>query len=796
MKKGYLKALSLLLTMSMILSLAVMSVSAVPAEYEVLATETHGFESGNDGVSKETADVERSTAKAHTGSYSMKLTSTGGCNVYFNPTMQFTAGSKYYLSFWFYSDTYSKGNIIRNGGSNLTIANFAVSSSATGQWNRAWTTIECKADQTWMQFGAHETTAGDVIYIDDIEFVKVSDTTLKNNEVPTGAEASATGYINGETSETNFNPLNTTNEGLARSIDYVHWGNYSWKLSNNTSADLGVNNHGIYIGVRDQLLKLGSGGTLKADTPYYISYYVYSPNVSVKTKVVDHQTYKAVVPETAIPQATWTKVSQIFRLSETDGRFLFKLFVNNAGTNDVYIDDIVLAELSAEPAFTLTQSAIDFYDNGDAKVTLTSSVELKGVDKDAITGATVSSATLSADAKTVTVELTGLEASSNYTLSFADLKDAYGRTKTVEATVTTPSASEAYMSISSSSIADGETGVLAPVSRLYIAAPYDLDEDTVVLANFTLTGGATITDVSLRNTKTICVEIDGTLPDTAYELAIDNVANTSGGILKDTLSWTTGAAEKSGKAGFEINTDGISYTGSNLSIVGASTEQAKSGSKSLKINATGNTNSALYWNAWNAGYQMTATRKDFELGKEYLVSFWIYADKNIQVRLAKHNGSNVFGLTSVTAGNWVKLSGKFAPTASAHIGNDLFQFDIRVTGTTNYYIDDLEIKTLSNISNPSVFKGDVPVSRIGEGDHTVEYTLKSAADKSVWSVVAQYDGNNMLKTFAHDTRTVTAGANTVVTVTVAGAKNLKTKLLIMDPISYAPQCDARIIKNN
>ena len=95
-----------------------------------------------------------------------------------------------------------------------------------------------------------------------------------------------------------------------------------------------------------------------------------------------------------------------------------------------------------------------------------------------------------------------------------------------------------------------------------------------------------------------------------------------------------------------------------------------------------------------------------------------------------------------------------------------------------------------------VFKGDVPVSRIGEGDHTVEYTLKSAADKSVWSVVAQYDGNNMLKTFAHDTRTVTAGANTVVTVTVAGAKNLKTKLLIMDPISYAPQCDARIIKNN
>lgn len=791
MKNRYLKALSLLLTIAMLLSLAVVNVSAYPAEYNALASETKGFESGNDGVSKATADVERSTAKAHTGSYSMKLTCNSGGNVYFNPTMQFTAGSKYYLSFWFYSDTYSKGNIIRNGGSNLTIANFAVSSSATGQWNRAWTTIECKADQTWMQFGAHETTAGDVIYIDDIEFVKVSDTTLKNNEVPTGAQVATSITKNFEgNSKTGFGDDGDGKVVVDSTI--AHWGNRSLKLYN-TSEEKVVRD--FYFNNAKEI------APLKENTYYYLSYYVYSPNASFP-HMVQTITGQQIVPNgTVIPQGQWTKISKIFTVNTATATnansHLLKFFASNV-TKDipVYFDDFVFAELSEELAFTLTQSAIDFYSNGDAKVTLTSSVELANFDSEKITGATITGATLADDAKTVTVDLTGLSAETPYTLTFADLKDVYGRTKTVDATVTTPSASEAYMSISSSSIADGETGVLAPVSRLYIAAPYDLEGSTVTTANITLTGGATITNVSLRNSKTICVEIDGTLPDTEYELAIDNVANTSGGILKDTLSWTTGAAEKSGKAGFEINTDGISYTGSNLSIVGASTEQAKSGSKSLKINATGNTNSALNWNAWNAGYQMTNTRKDFELGKEYLVSFWIYADKNIQVRLAKHNGSNVFGLTSVTAGNWVKLSGKFAPTEAKNIGNDLFQFDIRVTGTTNYYIDDLEIKTLSNVSSPCVFKGDVPVSRIGEGDHTVEYTLKSAADKSVWSVVAQYDGNNMLKTFAHDTRTVTAGANTVVTVTVAGAKNLKTKLLVMDSTSYAPQCDARIIKNN
>lgn len=448
-KKQLSKMVATILTLLFILLIGMNSTFAYPAEYEVLNSETHGFESGNDGISLEGATtIARSTAKSHTGSYSMALTCNNGSNarVWFNPTTKFTAGSKYYLSYWFYSDSWGGNTASTNGGGGLTLGAWGTSATTKGQWNKAWTTITCKADQTWIQLGFWQLTTGNVVYIDDLELIKVSDTTLKNDEIPAGTEAAAIGYINGETTESNFNPVDKNKEALTRSAEFARWGNFSWKLSNKTAAELGTEAHGLYLSVRDQLLKLGANGTLKTDTPYYISYYVYSPSVAVTTKVVDHLRYNEVVMETAVPQGTWTKVSQIFRLSESDGRFLLKLFIENAGTNDVYIDDIILAELSTEPAkpeITSVEVTAKDFDAQTATVTFTSPVKMKSVtaqDITAPTGITVTSVALSGDGKTITVGLSGINESTNYELIFTDIRDDYNRKNTFKPQVSIPSA--------------------------------------------------------------------------------------------------------------------------------------------------------------------------------------------------------------------------------------------------------------------------------------------------------------------------------------------------------------------
>lgn len=449
-KKQLFKIMAIVLILVVVLLHGMNSAFAIPAEYETISSELHTFETNNDGISIEgTTTIARSTAQAHTGNYSMAITCNNSTNarVYFNPTTKFTAGNKYYLSYWWYSDTWM-GNTLSSSASDsaVTFGTWGTSSSTKGQWNKAWTTVTCKADRTYMQLGFMGMTAGKVVYIDDLEVVKVSDIALKSNEIPAGTTAASTGYIDGEKTETNFNPFNTTNEGLTRSIDYVHWGNCSWKLSNKTDADLGVEAHGIYLNVRDQLLKLGTGGTLKVDTPYYISYYVYSPSVAVTTKVLDHQTYNEVVKETAIPQGTWTKVSQIFRLSESDGRFILKLFIENAGTNDVYIDDVVLAELSTEPEkpeITSVEVTAKDFDAQTATVTFTSPVKMKSVTEQDITapeGVTVTSVSLSGDGKTITVELSGIDEGTTYELTFTDIRDDYNRKYTFKPQVSIPSA--------------------------------------------------------------------------------------------------------------------------------------------------------------------------------------------------------------------------------------------------------------------------------------------------------------------------------------------------------------------
>ncbi len=343
--------------------------------------------------------------------------------------------------------------------------------------------------------------------------------------------------------------------------------------------------------------------------------------------------------------------------------------------------------------------------------------------------------------------------------------------------------------ISSSSIADGETDVLTPIDSLYFSTDCELLSDSVTVDKVSITGtGAAITAVTPTDSKTVCVEIDGILPENDYVLTVSGIQNISGGMLYDTISFATAEANstKSGKWDFETHANKIASNNTTyITVEGISADYSKEGAKSLKLTTIGN--NMINLNGEAIGFK----KEDFVVGKSYFISLWAYCPtKSANLRLFKHSGSP-FASCSVATGNWTKLSGIYTPAEAP--GNDLFQMDI-LNNPGTIYLDNIEIKELAQypvtVYRPNIFKDGVPVSSVTEGDITVQYTILGGTEaKEVWSVIAQYDENNHMKNFESATNIVAAGAVETVTIRLPKAKDLDTKIFNMGKTSYEPYND-------
>ena len=440
---------SVILVLLIVLSFAMSGVSAVPADLTVIdgKSETIDFEGisavPSNFVMNNGGKADISTTEVHSGSQSLRFTATSGgyIKMWFTPTITFEANSKYYLSFWYYTDSW-EGSLT---ASDLT--SYVFSSKTKGQWNKMWLQIDtssytnCIGSSLATTFWS--TGAGNYVYIDDLEIAKVDSFTGIVNEVPSGASATATKTINFETSVSGFTPVDSALSSGGVSINAPHWGEASYKFIGGGSAD---DYKTYFLNVNTVF---GDSVALAADNTYYISYYVYSPDKAVSTGIHMIDGNKVVVAKTDVPQGEWTKVSGLFtpdadNIAEANSHLL-RVDVYNAESSPVYFDDFVLAKLSGAVAdVALTQSEIDYdFFNNKATVTFTSNVALDSLNAEDISvsdNASVVMASVSDDGMSVNVALSNLALGMDYELTFTDVKDVFGRVNTVTAEATTPAA--------------------------------------------------------------------------------------------------------------------------------------------------------------------------------------------------------------------------------------------------------------------------------------------------------------------------------------------------------------------
>ena len=464
------KLITVILSTAMIMSLALTCVSAIPADYTIVDGKhyVHNFsQGGTNGFSGDGGTgLSLNSTMGHGDTSSLQLTANSANYARFFITWDSIApftiepNTNYYISFWYYAETGGWACTIANGTMEApyggAMPKYSLSSTKTGQWNKAMAvmTSGSNAGSKWMRFCAWSAPSGTKIYIDDLEIAKISSTTGLTNTVPEGATATKTSLLYGENASITIHMLaNGTNSGdtVERSIEHAHWSDMSYKFVSAQSSSV----TGTYVNVRESMfLGYSSSESLKAGTPYYVSYYVYCPTKTVTTSFC-YINHAMIINKATIPQGEWTKVSAVFvpteaQATQTNGHLL-KLLIEDTALDSVnqpvYIDDFVIAELSSitETALTANDVVYDF-DAKTATVTFDSSVEIvSDINVENITapaGVTVTSAEKSSDGRVVTVELSGVESARTIALTFASAVDVFGRTNNIEASFTTPSAFE------------------------------------------------------------------------------------------------------------------------------------------------------------------------------------------------------------------------------------------------------------------------------------------------------------------------------------------------------------------
>lgn len=343
------------------------------------------------------------------------------------------------------------------------------------------------------------------------------------------------------------------------------------------------------------------------------------------------------------------------------------------------------------------------------------------------------------------------------------------------------------ISIASSSIKDGEENVMVPIDSIYLFTSAAVDTTSVTADKFTVTG-ATVRDAEAIDDCTIRVGIDGCTYNSTYTLTTSGVKNEIGGFLTGSVSWTTALpGGKGGNLDFEDSTyTGTTYGG--ISAKGISEEQAYKNNSSLKVTTTALTN--LYLNSAKLNLP------ELEIGKTYYVSCAIYSTTaSARIGLRKYHTTDEVLIKEKYVGinQWTVLSGTFTPTIQNHVADDIFQ--INLWGDPgDYYIDDITIYEIPEnavtVYRPNVFVGGVPVSGVAAGEATVKLRLKGdTKDRQVWVVMAQYEEHNRMTKMVHETVTLSAGEDKIITINLPDAKNLDTKIYVMGKTSYEPYSD-------
>lgn len=788
------RILSVALATMIVLSFALISVSAIPADYTQVGTngEFIDFENGQKPhLSPENGNVHTlavSDEIAHSGTKSLKVTTTSNYSkFYYSNGVKFEPNSAYYVSFWYYVDagwgTSFAGTDMASG---MTLSTVNYSSTTNGQWNKAWFTITTgdSVGGQWFRTCFYNTNSTYPVYVDDFEVRQVESATGLINTIPEGTTAEKIALAYGENVDLTIDQLaNGTNSGdtVERTVEYAHWSEQSYKFVAKTASSTG--DTGIYTSLNNSKF-FGSGATLKANTPYYISYYVYCPTKPVST-MFNYFSVGGSIINQSIPQGQWTKVSALFVPDEATATaansHLLRLWIRDTKDADgvnhpVYLDDLVIAELTEAPAAAAFTAGDAEYGVAarTAKLTINSTLELKALGTVTVEGATVDSAELSADKKSIELSLSGLTAETDYTATIENSMDLYGRTiESATATFTTPTAAECDMEFASTSIPDGYGAVYAPVDAIYFTVPYDLDPATVIPANFTIEGyKATVTAVELLSAKEVKVSVSGIYPWEDYKLSVDNVANTSGGILKDTLSFTTTTAGGQSRANFA---DGkmpafIAVSASENGGATVVTDFGHGDNTSLRLD--GITSGNYNFTKVQFGHMYNS--------RSYLVSFWYYSDTwsgNTAGTTYVDLGDWTF--SSKTKGQWNKITIPVTTWSNTSAMNMSFW---GVGAGQTVYIDDVKvIEIYTDIGSPVIKSGDAyKANSVGAG--TTVITIPVTGDATaIQGYAAQYDENGKMLRVAMGTSTANA-----INITIENGEEVRTKIFLWDATTDVP----------
>lgn len=500
---------------------------------------------------------------------------------------------------------------------------------------------------------------------------------------------------------------------------------------------------------------------------YSITMYAYttgSADISLHTYDTDQQGEAF-----HISGGTWQELSWVFK---TRGSNLFYIAVENAVGSDVYFDDFEFKEITAVAACELAQDSFTFdYESQDsAVIEYTATVDLKSATIEAPEGVTAN-ATVAGDK--LTVELSGVAIGGAYDLTISAV-DAYNRTTAIEKSVTMPGALP--ISIASSSIADGATDVVAPVGVVYVDAEEAIDAAT--LGGIAIVGeNATVTGATLKDADTIRVELSGVLPLESYTLKFDGVASVDGGLLNDSIDFTTAAGD-SYALDFEAGIPS-QFVWTNLG----------SGSCNLSDNAyTGDQSVELLAASLSMGYA-SFKLNGIKPNTAYRVSFY-YSSQYWGGDITSQSGNGTWTnkvITDTEKTGWKKITVDYtSDEESTQASVQLYNFFAKGANPScvdTVYIDDIKLQEIGTVGQPVMVNNGRYVSELGLGTTTVEIPVANANAKAY---IVSYDAQGRMTAFVP-----AVAENGVINLEwTANTPAYRTQIIVMDATTFAPLCDA------
>ena len=698
---------SIVLAMTIVLSFALVSVSAIPADQTIdsgkqLAVnfDDQDFAGFTSGGNLTVSLSDGSTEPTHSGNYSLKLDVTANYaklkiepNDITGSDWGFDKDAKYYVSFWCYSDTTATD--VHTGmsvGCSPYRSEFTTGATGTttGQWHKRWYTFDTSTgttDQTFFQVVVSKFYSAGVMYIDDVEIAKVDGTSSASYTIPANLEAETTlSKTFEDATSTGITAMQSDATALV-SADYAHWGEISFKLQNANYSTNNLGDYGLYVNTTSGFGDTGL--TPEAGASYYFSYYVYSPDkdIKIQTQTIEN-TY--IASTITVPQGVWKKVQGVFTATGAKNEHLIKIKAITPEDKAVYFDDLVFAKLTE-----------------------------------------------------------------------------------------TPSAEAAPMTISSASVADGATGV-APVKELYFKVPYAVDEATVTADKFSISGNnASIAAVAKAADTEIKVTLSGVWHGETYTLSVDGVTNTEGGVLTDSITFTTKKSDFDVEYGFEGTTSLPSKLAATKGNVEILSEKAHTGSQSMKLSGQNDGNK----------YGRVLIN-NLDKSAKYKVSFWWYSDTwkgNMNVSQGWTSKTFPTANTTTTTGVWYYTEALV--TSSATGNNNQLTFWTLDEGQS-VYIDDLKIEKLDATACQPTIKANGEYVKALADETSIEFTIAgSKTAKTVTAFVVTYGDNNRMLSAVPTTKTVAVDTDTTFTLTVTKTAGATTKVIVMDAESYAPLYD-------